>query len=246
MNEPTEPVRGVQINLSEIKTPQDPKFIEWRKTKYEEFVRQNGSKETDYDSIDIHAINGYRFLKGMLKYLETNKAEWSLITDTIEKLAATKRKIAEQADSRSSNANDIAAREQIVGKTIDEVFDGKEINWEMASRFDAHGIVKGGLDKLLPLLDGGIDPKRPFSSTNLMKEGGENLGGGKHGPYTDGGFIVLGRPGKNLVEDGIHMVIINWQYKEASLALAKKYPKIIFATPDGIDTAMKYLLSNAQ
>lgn len=226
------------INLAEVNDPKDPKFVAWKQEKFQKFVSQDGSKQNDYKAIDANDINVYRFLKGLLTYLETNNGDWALIANTIEALASSKQKIIDQA--ALPKGNDLDAIQQIVGTQVDDVLDKDNFDYSLASRFDAHGIAKGGLHDLTALLDKGIDSNRPFHTSNFIKDGAY-MGGGIHGPYTHGGFIIVSGADKMLRENGISLVVINWQYKEAATILARRYPHITFATPEGMEAALKHL-----
>lgn len=232
------------INWSEIKDPQDTRFREWCREKYSEFVSQYGSKQDDFDTINADDLNRYRFNLGLLKYLEENNADWSLIVATIENVATAKRRVVEDGPALSMGKNDKKIVEQLVGQTVDNVLENEEMDWDVVRRFDVHGLSKGDqLSRLQSLLEEGIDRTKAFYTSNFIPPSyghGANMGGGDYGPYTTGGFLVVSSIDKMLSE-GIGMVIVNWQYREAAPLLAKKYSNIIFATPEGMKNAFAHL-----
>ena len=102
---------------------------------------------------------------------------------------------------------------------------------------DAHGISKGltsqQLDQLEQILNSGIS-KNIYTAPLARIDGvGSALGTSSGTAYTDGMFIVAGKPGKSL-HDGIDTILINSADENYAQALktyySKKYPNFNFIT----------------
>lgn len=107
----------------------------------------------------------------------------------------------------------------------------------IGSTIDAHGISKGltsqQLDQLEQILNSGIS-KNIYTAPLARIDGvGSALGTSSGTAYTDGMFIVAGKPGKSL-HDGIDTILINSADENYAQALktyySKKYPNFNFIT----------------
>lgn len=112
-----------------------------------------------------------------------------------------------------------------------------KIQPNVGKRFDAHGIAKGSMTEQLQslnvLLSKGIDPDRPFHTMELrVEDDGFASGLGASHPYTDGGFIVTGKPDQLIREGGIAAVIVNEHFYSAIQMLKAKFPYIEFMRAD--------------
>jgi hypothetical protein len=56
--------------------------------------------------------------------------------------------------------------------------------------------------------------------------------------------MLVGKPGKLLKDNGIALVLLNWQYRESAPILAKVFPEYLFATPEGARSALEHLMKN--
>lgn len=102
---------------------------------------------------------------------------------------------------------------------------------------DAHGISKGltsqQLDQLEQILNSGISKNIYTAPLARINGVGSALGTSSGTAYTDGMFIVAGKPGKSL-HDGIDTILINSADENYAQALktyySKKYPNFNFIT----------------
>ena len=115
-----------------------------------------------------------------------------------------------------------------------------DLNPEIASKFDAHGLAKIGvadqLAQLNTLLSKGIDKNRAFFTAPLAvtESAGAGAGLGTAGghAYRDGSFIVVGAKNKLIQNDGIKYVIVNDAYYNIIDDLAKRFPNQEFIRAD--------------
>ena len=116
-----------------------------------------------------------------------------------------------------------------------------DLNPQIASRFDAHGLAKIGvadqLSQLNNLLSKGIDKKRQFFTAPLAVADdaagiGAGLGTAGGHAYRDGSFIVVAAKDKKLANDGIRYVIVNDAYYNIIDDLAKRFPSQQFIRAD--------------
>lgn len=135
--------------------------------------------------------------------------------------------------------------------TIDLRAGRKSIDPVIGKRFDAHGIAKGNykeqLEALNYLLTKGIDPQRRFHTVPLREtnevEAALAAGLGADGPYTDGGFIVIGSPDKLIMDNGIVAVLVNEDYYRAIDVLRQRFPGIKFIRADEMQTGLADLIA---
>ncbi len=130
--------------------------------------------------------------------------------------------------SRSAISDDMF----LVGKG--ELPDGKlykKVDPEIGAYFDAHGISKDNqLDKLMALLDNGIDPNKEFYSasfeiSNELKAAlGAALGTAGGTAYKDGIAVVTSGFKEELKKDGIKHVFLNDVFSSLKEPLQKMYP----------------------
>ena len=115
------------------------------------------------------------------------------------------------------------------------------LNPQVASRFDAHGLAKIGvadqLAQLNNLLTKGIDKNRQFFTAPLAVADdaagiGAGLGTAGGHAYRDGSFIVVAAKDKKLAQDGISYVIVNDAYYNIIDDLAKRFPDRQFIRAD--------------
>lgn len=103
----------------------------------------------------------------------------------------------------------------------------------IGKHFEAHGIAKGTMTEqlraLVRFLTVGIDSTRSFHSMalRLTDEYEEASAGamGAAGPYTDGGFIVLGHPDQSIRSSGFGAVLVNDHFYPAIPRLQKAFPQ---------------------
>ena len=116
-----------------------------------------------------------------------------------------------------------------------------DLNPQIASRFDAHGLAKIGvsdqLSQLNNLLSKGIDKNRQFFTAPLAVADdaagiGAGLGTAGGHAYRDGSFIVAAAKDKKLAQDGIRYVIVNDAYYNIIDDLAKRFPNQQFIRAD--------------
>lgn len=111
----------------------------------------------------------------------------------------------------------------------------KGVEGSIGKHFDAHGIAKlDQLEKLLSLLDNGIDATKtfytaPFEIPDEKKSGaGAGLGTGDGTAYKDGIAVLTGGFDKSLAKDGIEHVFLNDVYQDMRAPLAAAYPQYKF------------------
>lgn len=114
------------------------------------------------------------------------------------------------------------------------------LNPEIACKFDAHGLAKGGvanqLEQLNNLLSKGINKSKDFYTAPLAVKDGAGIGAGLgtaggHA-YRDGSFILVSGKNKSLSADGIEYVIVNDAYYKIFDDLVKKFPEQKFIRAD--------------
>ena len=114
------------------------------------------------------------------------------------------------------------------------------LNPEIACKFDAHGLAKGGvanqLEQLNNLLSKGINKNKDFYTAPLAVTDGAGIGAGLgtaggHA-YRDGSFILVSGKNKSLAADGIEYVIVNDAYYKIFDDLVKKFPEQKFIRAD--------------
>lgn len=120
---------------------------------------------------------------------------------------------------------------------------------EIGLRFRAHGIAKSKqFDALLDLLNGGVDPNKPFYTTDLKRNDENEVAAaiGAAGPYDTGGFIVLSPPHElnqitkevDISTSGIAGVLVNREWYDAIPRLQQAYPKVKFIRADQMTTRL--------
>ena len=117
-----------------------------------------------------------------------------------------------------------------------------DLNPQIASRFDAHGLAKTGvsnqLSQLNNLLTKGIDKNRGFFTAPLATAAddaagiGAGLGTAGGHAYRDGSFIIVSGKDKFLKSDGIKYVIVNDAYYNIIDDLSKRFPNQQFIRAD--------------
>jgi|GEM_PF-4837642 len=177
-------------------------------------------------------------------YADSNSS-WDEQVKTMGKLAVAKERLFNevfQINQRQTPEEQRLAKD-VLGMDMKEA--REKIPAEIGKRFDAHGIAKTDqLKNLLSILTNGIDKNRPLHTLQLRRSAeDENAAGnmGAVGPYDTGGFILVSHPDKSLTE-GIALVMVNYQYRESAKLLAKKFPNVLFATPEGTQKALAHLL----
>ena len=117
---------------------------------------------------------------------------------------------------------------------IDAMVFLNDLDIEIASQFDAHGIAKVSvtdqLKQLNSILINGIDSSRDLYTAPLAapKGVGAGLGTGGGHAYRDGSFIIVSGKGKTLATGGIETVIVNDAYYSIIEDLRQKFPNIKF------------------
>jgi len=129
------------------------------------------------------------------------------------------------------------------------------IDWQIGSRFDAHGIrkvsVTGQLDSLLNLLENGVNSSRRFDTAPLevdpdLRAGlGAGLGTGGGAAYKDGSFVVLGPVDSSIAEGGIKYVIVNDVYYGAVARLKTAFPEVEFLRADEANQRLTEIVEKA-
>ncbi len=120
---------------------------------------------------------------------------------------------------------------------------------EIGMRFRAHGIAKSRqFDALLGLLNGGIDPNKPFYTVDLKRNDENEIAAalGAAGPYDTGSFIVLSPPHElnqitnevDISTSGIAGVLVNQEWYHAIPRLEQAYPDIKFIRADQMTTGL--------
>lgn len=112
-----------------------------------------------------------------------------------------------------------------------------DLDTNIASKIDAHGIAKTSLKEQLASLDNllknGIDKNRHFYSAPLAlskdaASAGCALGTGGGCAYRDGAFIITSGLNKSLTKDSIENVIVNHCFYNIVDDLQKAYPNVKF------------------
>jgi hypothetical protein len=98
----------------------------------------------------------------------------------------------------------------------------------VGSQFDAHGTTD--VHSLANLLNGGIDPQRPFFS--------EPLRGGQGLLKDSSAFMVLSHPGKTLKSGGIGGVAVDGHHHDLIPHLQKAFPGVVFVKHSDLPNAL--------
>jgi len=168
------------------------------------------------------------------------------VSEEISKQTLTQEKIAELKRDAAIKAREYQLADQYPDSNTptDLMIERNALSDEVGQRFEAHGIAKGlaaqQLDFLLNLLDKGVDPSKPFYTTDLYRSDENELAGavGAAGPYDTGGFIILGEPrragqtGTEMKEKGVAGVLVNREWYDAIPDLEKAYPNVRFIRAD--------------
>jgi hypothetical protein len=181
-----------------------------------------------------------------IRELETDpSATWQEQMKAIKNLRASKELLIAGLPAQGLSESEEKLLKQVVGIDLHQA--RTNIDPEVGKRFDAHGIAKTEqLDSLVRFLDQGVDKNRPLHTLQLRRSDSEEAASasmGASGPYDQGGFIVVGKPDIPINVGGIALVALNWQYREAASLLARHYPGVFFATPEGLNRALKHLVA---
>lgn len=172
-------------------------------------------------------------------------SKWEQSIRAMRNLAYAKEKVAGQfAGPGKLSSKEHRLLGTVVGTDMGEA--RRSIDPSIGERFDAHGIAKGDqLNALLNLLDNGVDRGRPFHTLPLRRSDDKehaSAGMGATAPYDEGGFMVVSNADSSLTGSGIALVVTNYQYREAATLLARRYPNVLFATPEGMPKALEHLI----
>lgn len=117
---------------------------------------------------------------------------------------------------------------------------------DVGIRFDAHGMERGDVLRALnTLLTKGIDLKeRPLYTATLYHKDESALASavGAVGPFSNGGFIIIGAPDRHLTESGIRAVLVNEHFYGAIPLLQERFPSMKFIRADQMEDELAKLL----
>lgn len=130
----------------------------------------------------------------------------------------------------------------------------EEIPVDVGRRFDAHGVAKSGegdqLRALDSLLTNGPDPDRTLYTTalRLSREDEAAIAGavGAVGPYTEGGFIAIGKPDVSIADGGIAAVAVNEHFYGAISTLQERFPNVQFIRADEMPQKLSEIAGHQQ